>query len=46
MRNDVTSGTNAVPGQANYGTLNAQYQAGVGYDLATGLGSECRQYGG
>ena len=37
--NDVTVGNNAVPGEANYGTLNAQYQAGVGYDLATGLGS-------
>jgi pseudomonalisin len=37
--NDVTLGNNAVPGKANYGTLNAQYQAGVGYDLATGLGS-------
>ncbi len=32
--NDVTKGNNAVPGQ----TTN-QYQSGVGYDLATGLGS-------
>jgi len=37
--NDVTSGNNAVPGQANYGTPNAKYQANVGYDLTTGLGS-------
>jgi hypothetical protein len=32
-------GNNAVPGQANYGTSNATYQSGKGYDLATGLGS-------
>ncbi len=37
--NDVTVGNNAVPGETNYGLLNADYQAGVGYDLATGLGS-------
>jgi len=37
--NDVTVGNNAVPGQANYGTADAKYQASVGYDLATGLGS-------
>jgi hypothetical protein len=37
--NDVTSGNNAVPGEANYGSANADYQAGVGYDLTTGLGS-------
>ena len=36
---DVTVGNNAVPGEAGYGTSTAQYQAGVGYDLATGLGS-------
>jgi hypothetical protein len=36
---DVTVGNNAVPGEANYGSPTAQYQAGVGYDLATGLGS-------
>ena len=36
---DVTVGNNAVPGEVNYGTANAQYQAAVGYDLATGLGS-------
>ncbi len=37
--NDATVGNNAVPGQAGYGTSAAVYQAGVGYDLATGLGS-------
>ncbi|MFL6417337.1 MAG: choice-of-anchor D domain-containing protein, partial [Bryobacteraceae bacterium] len=37
--NDVTAGNNAVPGQANYGTPQASYQTGFGYDLATGLGS-------
>jgi hypothetical protein len=37
--NDVTNGNNAVPGEAGYGTASALYQAGTGYDLATGLGS-------
>jgi hypothetical protein len=37
--NDVTVGNNAVPGEANYGTASATYQAGQGYDQATGLGS-------
>ena len=37
--NDITVGNNAVPGEANYGTANATYQAGKGYDQATGLGS-------
>ena len=37
--NDVTSGNNAVPGETGYGTPTAPYQSGVGYDLATGLGS-------
>ena len=37
--NDVTSGNNGVPGEPNYGTSTAPYQSGVGYDLATGLGS-------
>ncbi len=37
--NDVTVGNNAVPGEPNYGKPTAQYQSGVGYDLATGLGS-------
>ncbi len=36
---DVTSGNNAVPGELNYGLPTALYQAGVGYDMATGLGS-------
>ena len=37
--NDVTVGNNAVPGEFNYGSITAQYQAGVGYDMASGLGS-------
>ena len=37
--NDVTKGNNAVPGELNFGTTLAKYQAGTGYDLATGLGS-------
>ncbi len=37
--NDVTIGNNAVPGETGYGSAGAAYQAGVGYDLATGLGS-------
>lgn len=37
--NDVTVGNNSVPGEAGYGTPSAKYQAGVGYDLASGLGS-------
>jgi pseudomonalisin len=37
--NDVTAGNNAVPGESGYGTSSAAYQAGAGYDLATGLGS-------
>lgn len=37
--NDVTAGNIAVPGETGYGTSAAAYQAGVGYDLATGLGS-------
>jgi hypothetical protein len=37
--NDVTIGNNAVPGESSYGTRSALYQAGVGYDLASGLGS-------
>lgn len=36
---DVTVGNNAVPGELNYGSPTADYQAGVGYDMATGLGS-------
>ena len=36
---DVTVGSNAVPGEAGYGTGTAKYQSTVGYDLATGLGS-------
>jgi hypothetical protein len=37
--NDVTVGNNAVPGELNYGSITADYQAGVGYDETTGLGS-------
>ncbi|HZS54852.1 MAG TPA: S53 family peptidase [Bryobacteraceae bacterium] len=37
--NDVTTGTNAVPGEANYNTGSETYAAGVGYDRASGLGS-------
>jgi hypothetical protein len=37
--NDVTKGNNAVPGELGYQTASAKYQAGTGYDLATGLGS-------
>jgi hypothetical protein len=37
--NDITAGNNAVPGESGYGTSSAKYQAGTGYDLATGLGS-------
>jgi Pro-kumamolisin, activation domain/Bacterial Ig-like domain (group 3) len=37
--NDVTVGNNAVPGEINYGLADADYQAGVGYDMASGLGS-------
>ena len=35
--NDVTVGNNEVPGEAGY--PNAPYASGVGYDLASGLGS-------
>ena len=37
--NDVTSGNSAIPGEPNFGKAGALYQAGPGYDLATGLGS-------
>lgn len=37
--NDVTVGNNTVPGETSYGTPTSPYQSGVGYDLATGLGS-------
>ena len=37
--NDATVGNNAVPGEVGYGTSGAAYQSGVGYDLASGLGS-------
>ena len=37
--NDITVGNNSVPGELNYGLSTADYQAGIGYDLTTGLGS-------
>lgn len=37
--NDVTVGNNGVPGEPNYNTTSATYQATTGYDVATGLGS-------
>ncbi len=37
--NDVTVGTNAVPGEPNYNTSSETYRATTGYDLASGLGS-------
>lgn len=37
--NDVTAGNNAVPGESGYNSTSGLYQAAVGYDLATGLGS-------
>ncbi len=37
--NDITVGNNAVNGEPNFGTSSALYQATVGYDMASGLGS-------
>ncbi len=37
--NDVTVGTNAVPGEPGYNTSGETYLATAGYDLASGLGS-------
>ena len=37
--NDITIGDSSIPGEPNYGKSSAKYPAGVGYDLATGLGS-------
>ena len=36
---DITTGSNAQPGQTGYGTPSATYFAGFGYDRVTGLGS-------
>ncbi len=36
---DVTIGTNAVPGEANYNSSSETYPATTGFDLASGLGS-------
>lgn len=37
--NDITMGNNSVPGLDGYGTAPTQWNAGVGYDMATGLGT-------
>jgi subtilase family serine protease len=37
--NDVTVGNNSVPGETGYGNANSDYQAAVGWDAASGLGS-------
>ena len=37
--NDVTAGNNSTPGLPGYGTQSAQWAAGTGYYLSTGLGS-------
>ena len=37
--NDITMGSNSDPGLSGYGTSTAQWSAGVGYDMATGLGT-------
>ncbi len=37
--NDVTVGTNAVPGESGYNTGSETYLSNTGYDLASGLGS-------
>ncbi len=37
--NDVTVGNNSVPGEAGFGNANSDYQASVGWDAVTGLGS-------
>jgi hypothetical protein len=36
---DITMGSNSVPGLPGYGTSTAEWSAGVGYDMATGLGT-------
>ncbi|ABF39110.1 protease-like protein [Candidatus Koribacter versatilis Ellin345] len=37
--NDVTMGSNSVPGLPGYGTDSAEWSATTGYDMATGLGT-------
>ncbi|AXC11966.1 putative periplasmic aspartyl protease [Acidisarcina polymorpha] len=37
--NDITMGNNSVPGLPGYGTSTAEWSAGKGYDMATGLGT-------
>jgi len=37
--NDITLGSNSDPGMEGYGTDSTQWNAGAGYDMATGLGT-------
>jgi hypothetical protein len=37
--NDITMGSNSVPGLTGYGTTSAEWSAGTGYDMASGLGT-------
>ncbi len=37
--NDITMGSNSDPGLPGYGTSTAEWTAGTGYDMATGLGT-------
>jgi len=37
--NDITMGSNSVPGLTGYGTSSAEWTAAAGYDMATGLGT-------
>jgi large repetitive protein len=37
--NDITRGSNGDPGLSGYGTSTAEWSAGTGYDMATGLGT-------
>ncbi len=37
--NDITMGSNSDPGLPGYGTSTAEWSAGPGYDMATGLGT-------
>jgi large repetitive protein len=37
--NDITTGSNSDPGLPGYGTSTAEWSAGTGYDMATGLGT-------
>ena len=37
--NDITMGSNSDPGLPGYGTSTTEWTAGIGYDMATGLGT-------